>query len=187
MPTTSLLAGTRLARKYATEPAVFQVHWTAPPPTAGSEGSNENGELNAVIGSQPPWKSNVKRSIQSTVCATWGSSQLPVECTLPPGMSTVSVYCLPVIADWTSSCRLNSCSNSVALCVSAGEWCAPLPGSTPGYSQSMLMPSKRPAAAPSPPAYGGHAAAGRFPFRIRSMHELTNAARDAGVAAASEK
>ena len=70
---------------------MLHVHWIAPPPTGGSAGSNESGELNAVIASQLPWKSKLIRSIQSTVFATCGSSQLPVEWMLPPGIATVSV------------------------------------------------------------------------------------------------
>ena len=43
----------------------------------------------------------------------------------------------------------------MALCLSAGEWWAPFPGSIPGYSQSTSIPSKTPAPAPSPPACVG--------------------------------
>src|SRR5205809_5213954 len=60
----------------------------------------------------------------------------------------------------------------------------------PGYSQSMSIPSNSPAAAPLPPAYGGHppiGTGGKFPFRIRSMHDSTKARREAAVAATSEK
>jgi len=46
--------------------------------------------LKSVHASHPPWKSNAIRSIQSTVCATLRSSQLPAELRLPPTMSFVS-------------------------------------------------------------------------------------------------
>ena len=72
------------------------------------------------------------------------------------------------------------------MCVSAGEWSAPLPGSMPGYSQSMSMPSKIPAAEPGPPS-SFQPPAGRFPLMNWSTHDATNACRDAAVAAASEK
>src|SRR5436190_15761842 len=57
----------------------------------------------------------------------------------------------------------------------------------PGYSQSMSIPSKRPAATPSPPACVGQPPVGRLPLMIRSMQEETNAARAADVEATSEK
>jgi len=59
------------------------------PATGGDFGSSENGELKSVHASQEPWKSKVSRLIQSTVCETLASSQLPVELTLPAGRSAV--------------------------------------------------------------------------------------------------
>src|SRR6185437_13397154 len=54
----------------------------------------------------------------------------------------------------------------------------------PGYSQSMLIPSNRPAITPWPPDCGGQIVAGSFgrlPRMNRSRHDCTNAFRDALV------
>ena len=58
--------------------------------------------------------------------------------------------------------------------------------SEPGHSQSMSMPSKTPAAEAGPPCVSG-ASTGRLPLMNRSMQDATNACRDCGVSAASEK
>ena len=68
---------------------MFHVDWIAPPPTGGSFGSSENGELKSVHVSHEPWKSNVSRLTQSVACAALASSQLPDEFTLPAGRSAV--------------------------------------------------------------------------------------------------
>src|SRR2546423_2068044 len=57
----------------------------------------------------------------------------------------------------------------------------------PGYSQSMSIPSKSPAATPAPPDCSGQPPVGRLPLIRRSMQDWTKASREAFVAATSEK
>ena len=57
------------------------------------------------------------------------------------------------------------------------------PASWVGYSQSMSMPSKMPAAAPGPPEFSGQPPAGRLPLMNVSTQADTNACRRSGVAA----
>src|SRR4051794_8829628 len=50
----------------------------------------------------------------------------------------------------------------------------------------MSMPSKMPAAAPSPPAFSGQPPPGRLPLMNVSMHDDTNDLRSSGVEASVE-
>ena len=150
----------------------------------GSPAGCRSADCWLVCDSQVPWKSYPCTVAKSRLQKILRTSKPASMFAGLAGRNAVSWKCLRTWRPYASSWSRNSCSSLVKSALSCGRDVPPM-RLLAGHSQSMSKPSNTPAATPGPPLPPSRI--GRLPLMNRSMQDATNACRDCGVSAASEK